>query len=427
MWSYTRALLRSRGGYGLASAIAVAYGLLSMLSTGMVRADGGPVARVVWETPPSGDPVILLSGLGWSATLPLEGLGLTILVALATGVGLGAAVAVSLRLRAGACSAKIGTTSAATVAALAPAMMALVTLGACCSTVAAAASGLVGGTGSSQLALGPITVPTLFLGVGQLGLLAVALSAQERLFRMFGDLLRLEPGPSPPSKVPEREWRRRFIARSPFSATSLGVGVLGGVAFAAVVAGSPSLGGPGPLILGGVLHADVRSLFVVGTVLFPALVALAATRRNVGWIGPSLGALMAGIGLSYAPQELPFGDGLSWEGPPGARRRRSVGPVPGRPDPMGESWRWTPPPALPGPAALGTLSRPSAHRPALSLGVKPHHALRTRFLRPRPRLSSSPSPLGGNRRSKARPRLTFDLQHPTPPVGVQPFPERGVK
>lgn len=421
MWSYTRALLRSRGGYWLALAITVAYGLLSMLSTGMVRADGGAVARVAWVTPPSGDPVILLSGLGWSATLPLESLGITILVAVATGVGLGAAVAVSLRLRAGGASTKIGTTSAATVAALAPAMMALVTLGACCSTVAAAASGLVGGTGSSQLALGPITVPSLFLGIGQLGLLAVALSAQERLFRMFGDLLRLGPGPSTPSKVREREWRRRFIARSPFIAISLGVGVLGSVAFATVVAGAPALGAPGPLILGSILHADARSLFVVGAVLFPALVALAATRRNVGWIGPSLRALMAGIGLSYSPRELSVGDVLAGVGHPQARRRQFVGAVPGLPDPIGEPLLSPSSPALPSPAGPGTLSGPQRQRPKLFLGLNAYDRLRTRFLRARPRPSSPPSLLGGDRRSKARPRLTFDLQHPTPPWGSNRF------
>jgi hypothetical protein len=111
------------------------------------------------------------------------------MVVVSIGVGMGMSVAVLLAIalvrhrRSAGRAASIGS-----AAGLTPAMIALVTLGACCSTTAAATAGVglvaqVSGTSTTNLLLN-----NWFLGVFQMVVVWVALVAQELVLRVYGGL-----------------------------------------------------------------------------------------------------------------------------------------------------------------------------------------------------------------------------------------------
>ena len=303
MLTYTRRLIGTSHGWSFTGALAAGYALLSMVLTGMVRFSGTASVRAQWVPNLSGGPGIILQAFGLSAVLPLESSALTILVALVTGVGLGAGTLVTFRLAQSSKSTKKGTGTAASIAALTPAMMAMVTLGACCSMVAASSSGFFPGARSPEITLGAWTVPSLILGLAQLGLLMGAVSAQERIFATFADLLSIRSTGSQIEARRGRRWTRRFITGTSFTVSSIGLGSVGTFAFLTLIGENVGMLRPANALLAGLFQGNPLSEVVLIATLAPALLLMGASQRTVGWLSPAFRSSVAGFGLSYLSNE----------------------------------------------------------------------------------------------------------------------------
>ena len=107
------------------------------------------------------------------------------------GVGLGMSVAVilSIGLLRQRKSSSARPATVGTVTSLTPAMIALVTLGACCSTTAAATTGIGITAQATGTGTGTLLLNNWYFGVFQLVILYVALLAQEQLLRVYGSLV----------------------------------------------------------------------------------------------------------------------------------------------------------------------------------------------------------------------------------------------
>ncbi|MFZ0830056.1 MAG: hypothetical protein WCB18_07920 [Thermoplasmata archaeon] len=191
----SRALVRRPRFFLLATVIAVVYALIAMVVGGMLTVFWPPAhLSSFW--------VILSSGTPWwdypglLAVNPFFVLSLPFLPTLfmlltSAGVGLGMSVAVilSIGLLRQRKSSSARPATVGTVAGLTPAMIALVTLGACCSTTAAATAGIGITAQATGTSTGTLLLNNWYLGVFQLVILYVALLAQEQLLRVYGSLV----------------------------------------------------------------------------------------------------------------------------------------------------------------------------------------------------------------------------------------------
>ncbi len=180
----------------LAASIALGYLFVSMLLGSMLQifyppAHISPLFLVISYGQPWWDyPGLLVATPTFVLALPF--LPTVIMVLVSIGVGWGMTVAVLLtrdlvrnrRLLAGGGAAPGAITGA--TAGLTPAMIALVTLGACCSTTAAASAGLGLMAQATGTSVSTLLINNWYLGVFQLAILYVALLAQERLIRVYG-------------------------------------------------------------------------------------------------------------------------------------------------------------------------------------------------------------------------------------------------
>ncbi len=200
----------------LVGLIGLGYAFGAMLYSGMLYI---PLHRlsipVFFYIEPSGPgaswtyPAILAGGPYFQVDLPI--LSAILMTLSAAGVGLGMALAVLLvvRLLRHRDTGPLGTTAVRSAVGLTPAMIAFVTLGACCSTTAAATAGISlaahsGGGGATAL-----FADTWYLGFVQVAVVYVALIAQEHLVRIY-DLFSDPSAPEPsrvtaqPSRSPSR-------------------------------------------------------------------------------------------------------------------------------------------------------------------------------------------------------------------------------
>jgi hypothetical protein len=176
----------------LVGLIGVGYALGAMVYSGMIYIPSHALnIPYFFYAEPSGHgapgtyPAILAGGPYFQVDLPMISMILMTLTAAGVGLGMGLAVRLVVRLLRDRRNGRIGFTAARSAIGLTPAMIALVTLGACCSTTAAATAGLSlaarwgGGAASSLLA------NTWYLGLIQLSVVYVALLAQEHLVRLY--------------------------------------------------------------------------------------------------------------------------------------------------------------------------------------------------------------------------------------------------
>jgi len=202
------ALRRTRGLLGkpvyriLAASIALVYLLVSMILGYMLEifyppAHISPLFLVIPYGQPWWDyPGLLVATPTFVLSLPF--LPSVIMVLVSIGVGWGMAVAVVLTwhlVRNRRAMAQGGATQGAVTGAaagLTPAMIALVTLGACCSTTAAATAGLGLMAQASGTSVSSLLLNSWYLGVFQLAVLYVALLAQERLIGVYGPAIGLD-------------------------------------------------------------------------------------------------------------------------------------------------------------------------------------------------------------------------------------------
>jgi hypothetical protein len=197
-----RGYLRRSYGRGLAVFIAVAYALGSMLLGGMLvlaRYPGGYSVLFLWGNAlglqPWNYPGLLIEAPWGFVVLPFWATVSMILVSAGVGLGMAVAVLLSVQLIRGRRVAAGRPMASGTIAGLTPAMIALVTLGACCSTTAAATAGVGLVAQASGSTTPSLLLNNWFLGAFQIAVVYVALIAQELLLRMYGRLFAIgDPG-----------------------------------------------------------------------------------------------------------------------------------------------------------------------------------------------------------------------------------------
>ena len=214
-----RGYLKRSYGRGLAVFIAVTYALGSMLLGGMLvlaRYPGGYSVLFLWGNAlglqPWNYPGILIEAPWGFVVLPFWATLSMVLVSAGVGLGMAVAVLLSVQLIRGRRATGGRPVASGTIAGLTPAMIALVTLGACCSTTAAATAGV----GLVAQASGSTTTNLLlnnwFLGAFQIAVVYVALIAQELLLRIYGSLFAGgDPGFSRPQRSPGPIDRRVLV------------------------------------------------------------------------------------------------------------------------------------------------------------------------------------------------------------------------
>ena len=206
----TRSILHTRKRRAAAVAVAAGYGVVALLAGFMLQVGptgaSGTTARVLTNSySPAwwNYPALVVVAPGGVLALPFLATVSMLLVAAGVGLGMVAGVfAASSFLRSWKARSTVGG-AGSTLVGLTPAMVALLTVGACCSTGAAAAGGLggiaqLGGTSYTQILNNPWA-----LYVVQLAVLGIALVAQEELLVVFGGLREVfDPGAPTRSEGP---------------------------------------------------------------------------------------------------------------------------------------------------------------------------------------------------------------------------------
>ena len=189
----TRSLLLGMRYRVLVGLIALAYAFGAMVFGGMVYFPTHPLRTgwffYIYPTGPGPSwayPLILAGGPNFELGLPFISAVLVTLSAAGVGLGMALAVFLGVRLlrRRGAVPVRPGLVGSAT--GLTPALIALLTLGACCSTTAAATAGISLAAQASGTTPAEALAHGWYLGVFQVAVIYVALVAQEQLLRVYG-------------------------------------------------------------------------------------------------------------------------------------------------------------------------------------------------------------------------------------------------
>ncbi|HXQ48716.1 MAG TPA: hypothetical protein VN842_02915 [Thermoplasmata archaeon] len=231
------------------------------------------------------------------------------MIVVGIGVGYGMTVAFLLAVRLVRPQRGRGpSTAVGALAGLTPAMISLVTLGACCSTTAAATAGVglvaqASGTSASNLLLN-----NWYLGVFQIVLVWVALLAQEMLLVVYAGLFgRADGGGEGVGDPASRRVDGRFLVGGVLRVLLLGAGVVWALAVLAEwTTINPSTAGAGYWFQWVVQHELVAGL-AIAAALFPTATyaAMHRTRQGLGWVVPGV-ILLAGLLLVlWVPPPLP--------------------------------------------------------------------------------------------------------------------------
>ncbi|MCI4325032.1 MAG: hypothetical protein L3K00_04000 [Thermoplasmata archaeon] len=206
----SRSLLRTRVGAMMVAFVALLYAFVSLLVGQMLvlrptaftsvqtEVVTGSGANAWWNYP-----ALVVTGPGAVLVLPFLATVTMVVVSIGVGIGMSVGLVLAYRLlrRHGADHARPATLGS--VSGLTPAVIALVTLGACCSTTAAATAGIGVVAQSSGTSIASVLANTWYLNVFQVAVLWVALVAQEQLLSVYGRLLGGETSAAPaPASVP---------------------------------------------------------------------------------------------------------------------------------------------------------------------------------------------------------------------------------
>lgn len=277
--------------------LGIVYALIALSESGMLVLAhlGGGYTTLLVSSPGTGPGFLILAPWG---VLALPIFGVIAMAIVTVGVALGMSVAILLAVavarrrspHAGA-PATLGSLTGLT-----PAMIALLALGACCSTTAAATAGV----GVIAQVTGSTTVQLLqnnwFLSIFQLGIVWIALLAQEALLRVYGELYGL-PAEATGSRTPSPSPRldRRAIAGGAFRAGLL----IAGVTWTLAIFADWTVVAPGAASAATWADWLVVHLLLGGTAVAVALFPTAAARffdrfaRSLG-VRVVRGALLAG-------------------------------------------------------------------------------------------------------------------------------------
>jgi len=300
---------------------ALLYALGSMALGGMLiitRVPGGYTAEVLWGnalgTGAWNYPGFLLVAPWGIVSLPFLATWSMVFVSVGVGMGTTVAILISVRLvrdlrRHSAQPGAVGT-----IAGLTPAMIALVTLGACCSTTAAATAGVGLVAQASGTSLGTLLINNWYLDLFQVVVLLVALYAQEMLLAVYGGLFglrtldgKLAPFTTPPTNA--RSW-----ASGVLRGVLLVAGVTWSLAMLAEWAGAAPSDAVPALWFQWIFQHQLLAAFAVAVALFPSATARALAPGGGRPIALTLRAALAIAGFSLAVGVPP---GLAVAGAPG--------------------------------------------------------------------------------------------------------------
>jgi len=286
---------------------AILYALGSMVLGGMLivtRVPGGYTSEVLWGNALGSGawnyPGYLLVAPWGVISLPFLATWSMILVSIGVGIGVSVAILIAVRLVRDRRSSAAQPGSVGAVAGLTPAMIALVTLGACCSTTAAATAGVGLVAQSSGSTLNNLLINNWYLDLFQVSAIGIALFAQEMILEIYGGLFGLLPvGVAAPTAEPP-----------PLTAKTVGVGALRAVLLLAGMTWSLSMFAEwtavNPATASAVLwfqwifQHQLLAVLAITVALFPSATARALTRPASS---PAVMALRAGLllaGLSLA-------------------------------------------------------------------------------------------------------------------------------
>ncbi len=277
--SRTRATVRSSRGKAIVAGIGVAYGLVALLAGYMlelVRTGASGTTVVVLTNPYSpawwNYPALIVITPGGVLALPFFATFSMVVVSFGVGLGMGAGLLVAVRFFRSWRSAKASGRPATSLAGMTPAMVAVLTLGACCSTSAAAAGGIGAVAVASGTTYTQILLNSWFLNVFQMVVLAIALLAQELLISMYDSLLQgsseSDPTRSARAMPTERSGRFPWLALRVFL-------VIGGTLWILALLIEATLPAPGTPLAGVVLGGLFQHVLLGGTAIAAGLMPTA--------------------------------------------------------------------------------------------------------------------------------------------------------
>jgi len=310
-----RTYIRRSSARGGVVFFALLYVLGSLFLGGMVvlgNIRGGYTISTVWGGAASGGswnyPGLLIIAPWGVVSLPFFATCAMIVVGIGVGFGMTVAFLLGIGLLRTRGTGRGGTSTAGTVAGLTPAMLSLVTLGACCSTTAAATAGVGLVAQASGTSVANLLLNNWYLGVFQIVMVWVALVAQEMLLVVYAGLFgrsRVVGAAAEGAFAPA--WGARFLSAGLTRVLLLGAGV---VWLLAILADwttiNPATAGPGFWYRWVVEHGMLGGIAVTAA-LFPTSLYRFALRVRVGsgrWV---LGLLIVGSLslLIWVPPPLP--------------------------------------------------------------------------------------------------------------------------
>jgi hypothetical protein len=329
----TRALLRGKGAKAIAVGVGGVYAVVSLLvglmleivPTG-VHSTTVTLLTGAYEPDWWNYPALLVVGPNGVLALPFFPTLSMIVVSIGVGLGMSAGLLVAVRLLRERKAARRGSGTASTLAGMTPAMVAVLTLGACCSTSAAAAAGIGAVAQASGTTYDQLLVNSWYLNVFQMVVLGVALLAQEQLLSIYRGIFGLSEDRGRPAEAARRRlWRTAL----PIGALRVAL-VIGGTIWSIAVLidwttlapSSP----PGAAIAAGFLEHPFVGGTAVLAALAPGAVVLVGARPGMrGFVSAyrillfacgfalviGLPPPVAGWGLAGAGNQL-----LGWAGVP---------------------------------------------------------------------------------------------------------------
>ena len=312
----TRSILSTPRRRAMVGAIGLGYALIAMVVGGMLYVSLSPLT-LGWffyiypkgAGPSWAYPAILAGGPHFFLDLPLFSGVLMTLTAAGIGLGMALGALLALQLVRRRREMASGPTAAASVAGLTPALLGLVTLGACCSTVAAATAGIGLVAQSTGTTPAEAVANAWYLGVFQVVVVYVALVGQEQLLRIYGSSLGTRASPWVLPESP-KGIRSAFDWRAAASLLLRMALVVAGVTWslAILTLGFGTSGGDIGVVawVGGLLQHVVPGVFAVLVALFPSEVRHFLMRAEPAWVRHGFRGILVASGIAL----------LAWIPPP---------------------------------------------------------------------------------------------------------------
>jgi hypothetical protein len=383
-------LVRTPLARSVAFSVAVGYAFVSMLFGLMLSFFDTQQREVTIYLLPHGTPWwnypgVLILAPGGVVALPFLSTITMIVVSIGVGLGMTAGVRLAFVLLRQRRREQAGAGLVSSLSGLTPAMIALLTLGACCSTSAAAAAGIGAVAQASGTTYNQLLANAWYLNVFQVAVLGVALLAQEQLLAVYGSLGGGGSAPvdaAGPPAVPRSV--RATVPAVGARVLLLSVGTLWALSalLAWAIASPTGASIPSAALVGGwVLQKWLVGGIAVAAALAPIALLEAGTRGSLRRLAPMLRGLLFASGATLAIGAPPPLNGwgvsgfvnqlLGFAGAPGSLGGASPPPVGGAA--LGATWGLFY--LLLGGFAMALALRPRALLQRLALAERPNSSV----------------------------------------------------